>query len=194
MKYNHRNTLVDDGITLFRIYEDETLLTHRDVFRLWQEDAEFARYYAYTITSACYSGYCWETPPITSDVIDCEHEFVVIDSITHTGLNQNWAPFAEHFRKGELVTAFLNLGKTGTMIAPTPDSSFDGASIASFLRTASTDRVVALWALVGREMTSKVNQVPIWLSTAGLGVSWLHVRLDPRPKYYRYLPYKRKGR
>ncbi|MGI9175867.1 MAG: DUF6940 family protein [Rhodothermales bacterium] len=24
----------------------------------------------------------------------------------------------------------------------------------------------------------------MWLSTAGGGVSWLHVRLDSRPKYY----------
>jgi len=29
-----------------------------------------------------------------------------------------------------------------------------------------------------------------WLSTSGLGVGWLHVRLDSRPKYYTYEPYK----
>ena len=32
---------------------------------------------------------------------------------------------------------------------------------------------------------------PVWLSTAGLGVGWLHVRLDDRPKYYRHAPYVR---
>jgi len=32
--------------------------------------------------------------------------------------------------------------------------------------------------------------VPTWLSTAGGGVAWLHVRLDTRPKYYRYNPYR----
>jgi hypothetical protein len=31
---------------------------------------------------------------------------------------------------------------------------------------------------------------PEWLSTAGAGVSWLHVRLDDRPKYYGYAPYR----
>jgi hypothetical protein len=31
---------------------------------------------------------------------------------------------------------------------------------------------------------------PVWLSTAGAGVSWLHVRLDDRPKYYGYRPYQ----
>ena len=32
--------------------------------------------------------------------------------------------------------------------------------------------------------------VPVWVSTAGAGVSWLHVRLDDRPKYYGYQPYR----
>jgi hypothetical protein len=29
-----------------------------------------------------------------------------------------------------------------------------------------------------------------WLSTSGLGVSWLHMRLDSTPKYYNWQPYK----
>lgn len=34
------------------------------------------------------------------------------------------------------------------------------------------------------------KDVPIWLSTSGLGVYWLHVRLDTRPKYYNHDEYK----
>jgi Family of unknown function (DUF6940) len=30
-----------------------------------------------------------------------------------------------------------------------------------------------------------------FFSTAGAGVAWLHVRLDDRPKYYGYPPYRR---
>jgi len=29
-----------------------------------------------------------------------------------------------------------------------------------------------------------------WLSTSGLGIAWLHVRLDERPKYYTHAPYR----
>jgi hypothetical protein len=29
-----------------------------------------------------------------------------------------------------------------------------------------------------------------WLSTAGMGVPWLHVRLDDRPKDYGHRPYR----
>ncbi len=38
-------------------------------------------------------------------------------------------------------------------------------------------------------MHARVGDRPTWLSTAGHGVAWLHVRLDTRPKYYRYTPY-----
>lgn len=30
----------------------------------------------------------------------------------------------------------------------------------------------------------------VWFSTSGLGVAWLHFRIDPFPKYYTYRPYK----
>jgi|TARA_B110000114_G_scaffold61516_1_gene65428 hypothetical protein len=32
---------------------------------------------------------------------------------------------------------------------------------------------------------------PVWVSTNGGGVSWLHIRLDAKPKYYQYEPYKK---
>lgn len=31
----------------------------------------------------------------------------------------------------------------------------------------------------------------VWLSTNGVSTAWLHVRLDSRPKYYHYLPYRK---
>jgi hypothetical protein len=40
-------------------------------------------------------------------------------------------------------------------------------------------------------MHQRVSAKPVWLSTAGGGVAWLHVRLDDRPKYYAHAPYRR---
>jgi hypothetical protein len=36
----------------------------------------------------------------------------------------------------------------------------------------------------------QLGEQPLWLSTAGTGIFWLHVRLDSRPKYYTYQPYR----
>ena len=63
-----------------------------------------------------------------------------------------------------------------------------------------SDRALApqahlLLAAVGEQMAGRVSltEDSVWLSTSGLGVYWLHVRLDSRPKYYTYEPYKRQA-
>ena len=40
-------------------------------------------------------------------------------------------------------------------------------------------------------MLPKRGDAPTWVSTAGGGVAWLHVRLDSAPKYYTHRPYTR---
>ena len=190
MKYHYRSKPINNEVTRFRLYLDNKTLTNADVYRLWVEDANFTRFYVHCLVNSGYSSFCWETPPVSYSTLNSDHEFFVVRSALHSCLSQDWTPFAEHFLGQELASSFLNLGGDGTMIVPTPDNSFDGASIASFIRTASDNRIIALWALLGDEIASKLNHKPIWLSTAGLGVSWLHIRLDSNPKYYRYSPYK----
>ena len=192
MEYRIRSSVVAPEVTLFRLYSGEHCLTHRDVHQLWQDESSFALFYAKALLLPGYAGFCWETEPVTKGSLDREHQFVVVKSESHERIRQNPTPFQEHFDTGELAVAFPNLGKNGIMIAPTPDQSFDGGSLASFLATAPGERMVALWALTGREMEYRLGSEPIWISTAGLGVSWLHVRLDTRPKYYRYAPYRQK--
>jgi hypothetical protein len=64
-------------------------------------------------------------------------------------------------------------------------------NLARFVRGAPARQVDALWREVGVRMEAAVGAAPVWLSTAGGGVDYLHVRIDPRPKYYRYGPYRR---
>ena len=51
----------------------------------------------------------------------------------------------------------------------------------------------ALWRTVGEAVSERITDRPLWLSTAGGGVAWLHVRLDSRPKYYGHTPYARES-
>lgn len=34
---------------------------------------------------------------------------------------------------------------------------------------------------------------PVWLSTSGMGIPWLHMRLDQKPKYYSFEPFARES-
>jgi hypothetical protein len=64
------------------------------------------------------------------------------------------------------------------------------AHLATFARGAPPEQQQALWQTVGAAVARRLSPAPLWLSTSGLGVAWLHVRLDKQPKYYTYPPYR----
>ncbi len=138
-----------------------------------------------------YSAFRWETPGITQSDIEKPFEFVLLDS-PDLAPTANREPFAEHFQGDEGdVVSFSNLGKNAILIAPCPKSSdFAYAHLASFVRHAPESQRHSFWEKVGATMIRRLNDRRVWLSTAGAGVAWLHVRLDDQPKYYRHRPYR----
>ncbi len=77
------------------------------------------------------------------------------------------------------------------LVAPAPQGPPRAyAHLAVFARHAPASQQDALWQAVGHAVADRLATEPLWLSTSGLGVGWLHVRLDERPKYYTYAPYR----
>jgi hypothetical protein len=73
---------------------------------------------------------------------------------------------------------------------PCPRAKLEASThLAAFVRAAPIEQVHELWRTLAVAIQGRLGTSPIWLSTAGLGVHWLHVRLDSRPKYYRHRPY-----
>lgn len=95
------------------------------------------------------------------------------------------------------VSVFRNLGGDAVLVSPRQVSGIDALTyvhLANYVRGAPPQQVLLLWAEVGSAVEKRVSEMkgkPVWLSTSGLGVYWLHVRLDSTPKYYTYDPYKR---
>lgn len=92
-----------------------------------------------------------------------------------------------------MARAFANLRGDATLIAPGPTpATAPCVHLLAFLRQAPRHQTLALFARVGVELESRwaADPSPVWLSTSGLGVSWLHVRLDARPRYYTHAPYR----
>jgi hypothetical protein len=166
--------------------------TFADVLQGWQSDAALRSMFNTLLAAAPFSAFRWETPPVTSATLTRPFEFVLLDS---PGLARRPDPdaFAEHF-SGSCeagVVAFPNLGGDAILIVPcltTVPSAY--GHLATFVREAPEPQRHALWQLVGEKMAWRVGVRPVWLSTAGGGVSWLHVRLDDRPKYYGFGPYR----
>jgi len=84
------------------------------------------------------------------------------------------------------------LGGDARLVVPTPQGDAGiYTHLASFVRRAPAAQRDAFWQRVGKCLAEEIEEGTRWLSTAGGGVSWLHVRIDRRPKYYKYLDYRR---
>jgi len=139
------------------------------------------------------SAYFWETPPLTRDSADRPFECVLKNAPGLARLRADAAPFAAQLAaaQGDVV-AFGNLGGDADLVVPRDrGEGADYAHLARFLRTAASDQVRALWRHIARSARPWLaREQACWISTSGLGVSWLHVRLDARPKYYSHTPYR----
>jgi hypothetical protein len=164
-------------------------LPYRRVIELWSANAAFRMWFNDVLAQQEYASFRWETPGITNVIAARAFECVVINSPGLAAVPDRHA-FSEHFGPDPAV-AFWNLRGDAVLVVPCPliEAGCYG-HLAEFVRHAPVAQRHALWRLTGRQMLQRLSDRPVWLSTAGAGVSWLHVRLDDRPKYYSHAPYK----
>ncbi|KAG5175495.1 hypothetical protein JKP88DRAFT_283448 [Tribonema minus] len=124
---------------------------------------------------APFEAFFWESAPICGKTAaSAPFEFVVVGSPALAGIRADPRPFWEHIgpeHGSQAVETFLNLGRDALLVSP--------------CKAADTNAPSALRCNFN---SSRVSL--IWLSTAGMGVHWLHARIDLTPKYYTYTPYK----
>jgi hypothetical protein len=170
---------------------DSSPVSFAEVLRRWRDDEEFRAFFIEQLAASRFSAFRWETPPITAATADRPFEYVLHDS---PGLARTADPdaFAAYFGGAKQgVVEFANLGRDAILVVPCPDGPHATyRHLAAFVRQAPEAQKHALWQLVGEAMLRRLSDKPVWLSTAGAGVSWLHVRLDDRPKYYGHAPYR----
>jgi len=140
--------------------------------------------------AAPFAAFRWETPPLTAATLHEPFACLLHDS-PELDVTADPTDFQTYFQPGMDVVTFDNLGADALLVVPCPTSSSANYShIGAFHRTAPASQQHALWILVARSVRARPGLQPLWLSTAGGGVDWLHVRLDRRPKYYRHLPWR----
>jgi hypothetical protein len=175
----------------FAIDLDSRPATFADVLHGWQDDVGFRSMFNSLLADAPYTAFRWETPAVTTASVLQPFQFVLLDS---PGLARRPEPeaFAEHMSGAEAGAAvFANLGGDATMVVPCPVAGPSAyGHLAAFVRLAPEQQRHALWQAVGEAMSRRIGAKPVWLNTAGAGVSWLHIRLDDRPKYYGFAPYR----
>jgi len=138
--------------------------------------------------------YYFESVPVSQSTQNKDYEFVLVKSLS---LDRPATPntFQSHFTNQCLSVQFLSLGGDTTLISPCPPQSGSLQTyvhLSPFVKNAPVAKVKDALKRVTGAMQDKLSQTTSnwWFSTAGGAVAWLHIRIDPRPKYYNHGPYK----
>jgi hypothetical protein len=129
-------------------------------------------------------------------------EFVLLPAPALDRAAERASDFDDHLAAARAadrrVATFRNIGGDAVLVAPVPDSRVPSADYVHLSRFCRGSRPFpelsrALWSSVGAALLAQWSARPlskVWLSTSGLGVYHLHVRLDARPKYYNWAAFK----
>jgi hypothetical protein len=174
------------------VWELDRRITVAEIIARWTVDEEFRETFSRSLAETEFEEFFFETPPVTKTTDGQPFEFVQVEGTMLPGLTPEPQPFANQFANSDdAVLTFPNLGGDAVLVVPAPQSDPANYShLAAFLRGAPPTQIDEFWRRTGIAMGEQLSDKPLWLSTAGLGVSWLHLRLDSWPKYYRYRPYK----
>ena len=183
-----------DRVTRYRLLSNGAPITCEAVLNLWQSNSEFRNFFTTLLCDSPFSGYRWETPAITQSTVDRPFEFVLINSPGFITRPTDTKTYAQYFADDDTdsgVVTFPNLRGDATLVVPSRRGSDKVyGHLAAFVRGAPESQIDSIWRVLGAHVRSLLSSEPIWVSTAGGGVAWLHVRIDSRPKYYGYSPYK----
>ncbi|CAA6801635.1 MAG: Unknown protein [uncultured Aureispira sp.] len=175
----------------FQIKQADLLLTFEQVILLWKTSKDFRLFYTQMLREVPFAAFFWENQAITNATLQQNYTFVIVGTTAFNGKKPNPKPFQAYFLAQKEIVCFPNLDKTARLIVPSPNSVKETYThLGNFIRNAPYRQIDAFWEQIGLEMEQGISEQPLWLSTSGLGVYWLHARLDQRPKYYTHAPYK----
>lgn len=184
-------TILENNLTKYKIYQNTKRMCFQDVIELLKNNTEFIRFFNELLSTSPYEAYFWEVKPTTLNRQDDDFEFVLINSPALLRIHADDKTFSKYFDGNKNAISFSNLGGDSRLIVPVEISdSTNYSHIAKFVRNALEEQMIAFWNLVGEEFSKAIDNKTKWLSTSGLGVHWLHVRIDLIPKYYNYTTYK----
>lgn len=176
------------------IKEGDQILSFAQVIQHWVNSSAFRDFYTSTLLQHGGNGCFWEHPRLNKETVDQAYECVISRTDTFSRLAANFNPFKNAVQAGKTISVFPNLTGVAQLIVPAPTGAgdFNGRDLIAFLKTADEARCHKLWIVVGQQVTAAIAEGSSFqfLSTHGLGVLWLHIRLEQRPKYYHHRPYR----
>ena len=182
-------------VVQYSVWQGNSELTYFDVIQKWISDSTFRHQFNSVLQASPFDAFRFETPSVTWGTMKLPFEFVLLNTPSFSTRKTDTETFRSYFTDDDAaagVVSFENLGKDATLIVPSPRTGPEAyGHLAAFLRNGTEEQTDALWAVVGNSAMKRMSDdAPVWVSTAGGGVAWLHVRIDDRPKYYGFPQYR----
>jgi hypothetical protein len=176
----------------FFLKKEAAYLSFEEVFDLWSNSVDFINFYVNALIDLNYQAFYWEHPALNKQFLKKKYECILHRSQPLEFLRSNEKAFEHYLYSKKHVEDFLNLGKNARLIIPTKQTNQEIYNhFGKFIRFAKKEQQLELFKRIGTLIIEELEEKElIWLNTAGLGVIWLHIRLDTRPKYYKTQKYK----
>lgn len=169
-------------------------VTVKSMLDALQADPELGTWFGSCLAALPWRAFYWECPALTAATLLDPFECVALEAPSLIGQVAEPHAFRNHLAAappGALVATFPNLSGDAVLIVSTEMGDGRGyPHLGAFLRAAPPGQIAAFFSAVASQALRLCGEQPVWVSTAGDGVAWLHARLDRRPKYYHYAPYR----
>ena len=177
----------------FSVLSERAPVTVAEFYGALRRDAAARELLLKALRDSAFPAFFWETPPVTQAMTARAFEFVMVSAPGLAGMAADPSAFAGPFavQTAASVAVFPNLSGDAVLIAPRPLDNFSCyAHFAVFVRHTTLEQQHELLAVLAETVLDAISERPLWISSSGLGVPWLHLRLDSRPKYYSHMPYR----
>ena len=157
---------------------------------------KFQKEFINILKNSPYNSYYFQTPNIRS--LNDPIEFVLIKSETLHKKTADWTKYKEYMKRkprNRTSLSFDNLSGNTKLVVPfNKKENIKYGHLKDFILNASKEEIRDILLKVGEEVenyknNSITNEKPLFLSTHGDGVPWLHFRIESSPIYYLYKPY-----
>jgi hypothetical protein len=178
------------------LQQDKEPVTFSDWIQLMKTNSDFVDkwFQVFDDLPFRYPGMFFEVPPMIPENLQQPFECVLISAPKFKSFSPSTSFFEPYFTAPALATSFLNLGGDTLLVSPNPLAGRPlkyYTHLGIFMAKAQDDQKRGFWKLVAENYEERIKErKPVWLSTEGSGVYYLHIRLDPRPKYYHHTPYR----
>lgn len=162
--------------------------------------ASFRHFLTSTLRSSPHNAFFWETPPLSLATMgSTTFGFITLPAPHLSSVEPDTSSFSAQLGSCAgmpVARSFRNLGGDALLVSPCAATGVALSSythLAAFIRSAPAAQIDALWLTLGQALGSELSTrgaSPSWVSTEGSGVSWLHIRIDSKPKYFHHKPFR----